>query len=454
MNNLNLQKVLWRDGDIVTENHFQTLENWAENLCALSIQHLMRYGLFRNSLLHENYNNYSNITFSIIEEVRNRESKYQIGIEKFLAINPKGKFLIIEDHQNFNIRIPLSSQNQEGFIYLYLIPKSLQNQSYSDDVETGMVTYLPGCDLSTSNVNNDGIAIVRFKIVSGLIYKDENFIPYGIFVDSSSVSQSYFIFITENYKQLIKLIREYLGTIRPTQQMIMIWNSVTSIYKTIMSYLPIFSMNSINTVTFFVEFKKLINNLLAELEIMTIAVNDQKIKQAYLDLIPVLNNPNVDLNEKLYDLTSGFNTVIEIINSLSNFIGLLPEGPITERQLAIDKVDFIRVAGSNKLIVYLKEKLVFKKGSSVLTIYLKSYTRSEPLNKNVRIGLGDLPFPLLKDNWFLENIPDENHSYKIVCSSDSFESTSVNVITVYVSNPVGEDVPDLTKSTIITIREE
>jgi hypothetical protein len=454
MNNLNLQKVLWRDGDIVTENHFQALENWAENLCALSNQHLMRYGLYRNSLLHENYNNYSNITFSIIEEVRNRESKYQIGIEKFLAINPKGKFLTIEEHQNFSIRIPLSSQNQEGFIYLYLVPKIQQNQSYSEEVESGMVSYLPGCDLSTSNANNDGIAIVRFKIVSGLIYKDENFIPYGIFVDSSSVSQSYFIFINNNYNQLVRLIHDYLSTIRPTQQMLMIWNSVTSIYKTVKSYLPVFSMNSQNTVDFFVEFKKLINYLQAELEIMTLAVNDQKIKQAYLDMIPILNNPNVDLNEKVYDLTLGFNAVIDIINSFSNFIGLLPEGPITEKQLNIDKVDFIRVAGSNKLIIYLKEKLSFKKGSSILTIYLKSYTRSEPLNKNVRIGLGDLPFPLLKDNWFLENIPDEKHSYKIVCSSDSFETTSVNVVTVYVSNPVGEDVPDLTKSTIITIREE
>ena len=131
--------------------------------------------------------------------------------------------------------------------------------------------------------------------------------------------------------------------------------------------------------------------------------------------------------------------------------------PITDinfKRLNVARIDFSKVAGHNKIGIVLEERLDFKKGSTQLLIALRTYSHTEPLIKDIKIGLGNVPFPTLdpiRDG--LVPFEDEKLSYKITCDKNQFESTSTNSITIYVPTPLGEGVPDIKNSTQVYIKE-
>ena len=163
----------------------------------------------------------------------------------------------------------------------------------------------------------------------------------------------------------------------------------------------------------------------------------------------------INLTNLQYDLTTPFYYVLKILDSLIKYIDCLPEKIDIEKHLLIAHVDFSKIAGANKLTIRLQDKLNFKRGDTILKIKLRAFTRAEPVSRNVKVGLGDIPYPILNDivNG-LESIREEKLSYQIVCSPEQFESTTTNIISVYLPAPLGEGLPDLVSSTIVTIKEQ
>lgn len=180
-----LHRVVWRDGDVVTEKHFKSTETWVENLVGLSNQFIRKYGLFRNSVLQDNYNLSDNINFHVIDIAEYKESQYRIDIEKFQAVSPFGQIIKIDDRRAFNLRIQFSKQSEEGYIMVYIVPVSLTENNMEkvedshDEIETGMVLYHGPCELTTSNDTRNGVPVLRFRLEGGHLDLDNTFIPFG-----------------------------------------------------------------------------------------------------------------------------------------------------------------------------------------------------------------------------------------------------------------------------------
>ena len=458
--NFPLHKVIWRDGDVVTENHFHAQESWVENLVGLTNQFPRKYGLYRHAFLQEGYNHSSNIIFHMIDEAQYKETHYRIDIEKFQAINPYGQVLKIDNRRSFNLRIQFSKQSEQGYIIAYLAPDQVEEDMLEkvdpedEMVSTGLTLYHSPCKLTTSNDNRDGLPILRFKVEGGHLDIDESYIPFGLHIDSSNKSEDAHSLFAEKFKRFELLLSDYLNTLRPIEELRLIWDLTSSMYRITRGFYYQLIDPAIQTVVFFNYLQQWIEMIKAEIVITTIGYEDDLLRQKSADTLEILARPLIEIVEQQFDLNAGFAQADMIIGTMMKYLEVLPAGPVSEKQLPIDRVEFSKVAGSNKLKVFLKNEVEFKKGETQMTIYLRSYTNAEPVHKNVRVSLGDISQAMLKDlRNALKPITGEKLSYRIECPKEIINKDSASIITIYVPTPVGENVPDLTRYLTINIRE-
>jgi hypothetical protein len=455
-----LRKVVWRDGDVITQEHFHSLEEWIENLVGIANQHFIRFGLFRNSTLQQDYNRATNISVHLLEETQFRETQFRIDIERFQSINPYGRILKIDDRTSLNLRVQLAKRSEDGFIIVYIAPIETgpeyidEIDRNSEEVLSGTRIYTPPCRLTTSNDNNDGVPILRFKIEGGHLENDDSYVPFGLHLDSSTKSFDAHEIIIEKFERYRALIRNYFQSLRPTSDFLLVWEAASNLYRLTEGFAPVFKDSSQLTEEFFRYLQQFVNLAKAEINILNIGFEQDYLRQKSADILEILDKPAINISEQQYDLTLAFEQANEIIEAMMKYLEYLPAGPISEIELAIDKVEFAKVAGSNKLTVYLADKVEFKKGKTLMTIYLRSYSKAEPINKNVRVGLGEVSQAMLKDMLnALKPIPGEQLSYRIECPKEIINRDSTSIITIYVPTPIGEGVPDLKRYLSINIRE-
>lgn len=460
MGKFSLHKVIWRDGDVITENHFKSFEKWVENLIGISSQYQRKYGLYKHAFLQDGYNSADNIIFHMIDESQYKETQYRIDIERFQAINPMGHILKIDERRSFNLRIQFSKQSEEGFIIGYLTPVELDENNLEKVEDTpGQVTtdttlYHDPCALTTSNENRKGVPILRFKLQGGHLDIDNTFIPFGLHIDSSQQSADAHNLFAEKFKRFSLLLNDYLHTLRPTDKLMLVWNAASGMHKATQRLRNKLVDPTLPTEEFFSSLQEWINLSKAEITILSIGYEQDYLRQKSADTLEVLEKPVLNIIEQQYDLTLGFQRANTIIETMMKYLEVLPAGPVSEKALPVQRVEFSKVAGSNKLKVYLDEEVEFKKGETQMTIYLRSYTNAEPVHKNVRVSLGDVSQAMLKDlRNALKPITGETLSYRIECPKEIINRDSTSVITIYVPTPIGENVPDLERYLTINIRE-
>ena len=161
MNNL-LQKVKWRNGDVISEKHFYALEKWIEELVSAGNQSAGTYGLFRHPYLQPDYNDPDNIKFR-----RLKGTDYQVEISKFQAYNAYGNLIKIDSTRSFNFQFRPSSKNLDGTYSLFIMPSESDSEviieSDSEPV-TGVTVYDALYNVSISNDKNTGVLICHFKV--------------------------------------------------------------------------------------------------------------------------------------------------------------------------------------------------------------------------------------------------------------------------------------------------
>ena len=454
MDKFSLNKVVWRDGDIITEKHFSFQENWIENLVALSNQSIYRYGYYRNPITQEHYNKRENISVHLVEG-----SQYRVDIEYIQAINPYGKFLKIDDRLSLNLNIQLFKRDSEGFIIVYLLPVQLSSEDVdkidrlSDEVYTGLRMYYQPYELSTSNNNGDGVPLIRFKILGNYLDIDETYIPFGITLDSNSILSSAYSSFIEKFERFRTIVADYLYSHSARPGMQYIWETAAGLYRITEKFSPKFEGSSNFTTEFFKLYKEFINSIRAELSIFTIGYNQDYYRQQLADLLEVIDKQVIRLIEQQYDLTYAFGVINDSWEALSKYVGNLPEGLDVEKNLPIKSVELKKVAGSNKLSIYLEEEFEFKQGESLMTLELRSYSQQEPAHRNVRVTLGDVPYAMIKDLvGGLKSIRGENLSFRIECPKEVINRSKANLITIYLPPPLGENVPDLKRYLAVKVR--
>jgi hypothetical protein len=208
------------------------------------------------------------------------------------------------------------------------------------------------------------------------------------------------------------------------------------------------------TYNFFKLLQEFVYRLRAELKILSIGYDQDYLSQQSADTIELLEKPLINIVEQQIDMKQAFDQSYVILDTMMKYLELLPAGPVSEKQLPVDRVEFSKVAGSNKLKIFLKDEVEFHKGETQMTIYLRSYSNAEPIHKNVRVSLGDVSQAMLKDLInALKPIPGENLSYRIECPKEIINRDRASIITIYVPTPMGEGVPDLKRYLTINVRE-
>jgi len=454
MDRFSLNKVVWRDGDVITEKHFSYQESWMENLVALSNQSIYRYGYFRNPITQEHYNRRENISVHLIEG-----SQYRVDMEFIQVINPYGKFLKIDERRSINLNIQLFKRDEEGFIIVYLIPIKISSQDadkldrISDEVYTGLRVYYDPCELTTTNNNGDGVPLIRFKVQGNHLDVDETYIPFGLTLESNTIlSNEYQVFL-EKFERYRTIVADYLYSHSSRPGMQYIWEVASGVYRITERFAPIFDNKSFFTLDFFKSYRELINCIRAELSIFTIGYNQDYYRQQLSDLLEVIDKQVIRLVEQQYDLTYAFGIINDSWEALNKYIGNLPEGLDVEKNLPIKNVELKKVAGSNKISIFLDDDFEFKQNESLMTIELRSYSQQEPSHRNVRVSLGDVPYAMIRDLvGGLKSIRGENLSFRIECPKEVINRSKANLITIYLPPPVGENVPDLKRYLAVKVR--
>ncbi len=452
MDRFSLQRVIWRDGDVITESHFYEQERWLENLIGLASQNDFRYGLFRNVLFQDYYNKPKNISFHHIEG-----AQYRVDIEFFQGRNQLGRICKIDDKREFKLNVEFS-RSDEGKILVYLLPKKIDRKNddeierISEEIETGTRLYYDQYILSTTNTNNEGIPIMRFVSKGNNLDIDETFIPFGLCMSSSASCLSAHQSFCDEFARYKRLLTDYIKTQRPDHEPL-IWTATTNILRLIHHFeQPLFD-NTSATIVFFRNLSMFFNQLQSELFILSVGKSGEFITHKTNDVIDVLKIPIIKISEQQYDLGFGFRQSTLILESLIKYLEYLPAGPISEKELPIKQVNFNKIAGWNRFTVHLSSETLFQKGESIMTIYLRSFTRGEPIHYTARVGLGDVPPAHLKDAInVIKPIKDEKHSYRIECPKDAIDRTESDVISIYLPPPMGEGVPDIESNMVITIR--
>ncbi len=232
------KKVLWRNGDVVSEEHYYSLEEWIEQLVSIGYSQAGSYGLFRNSYLQNDYNNPENIIFKRLDG-----ANYQVEISQYQGLNPYGKLIKIDDSRTFNFQFRPTQKSPDGKYLLYIFPSSSGRDGIIEsdsEPTTGVSVYDAMYEVSITNHQNTGVVLCRFKIEDNELSVDSSFIPVGVFIDSSPNCAVAGNGILTKFSLWSSLLDTYLKSLKPTSELALIWNATCQFIRANGFFKPIF----------------------------------------------------------------------------------------------------------------------------------------------------------------------------------------------------------------------
>jgi len=455
------KKVLWRNGDVISNDHFIALEEWIEQLVGYSNRNLSISGFFRDPDEQVSYNNIDNISFYHIEG-----SRYRVDIEKLQGITPSGRIIKIDEKRSFDFLFKPTQRNPGDVYYLYVLPSSRgeqNNQAPEVELTTGLVLYESMYELSLSNDQNFGLLICRFKFdETTKLVVDKLFIPFGLYIDSSPMS----LVARENlYKKFTlwnSLIEKYLkeklspnelyNLTIPTYNLL--WTMTSQFIRANALLKPVIENKHEATVLSFKSFQQFVNFIRAEFVIFSVGWEQETEKQKALEVLNILQEPIVIPLEQQIDIHLTFTQAEKILDSLLQFLSYLPGGPIAEKTLPISRVEIIKETAGNRLNIYLEGETTLAKGKTHMTISLREFAKSEPLVKNIRVGMGSTIYAQLLDlKNLLRRVPGKVFSYTIDCPPEIVTQERASQLTLYLPPPLGEEIIDLKSHITIIVRD-
>ncbi|MDI6766557.1 MAG: hypothetical protein QME52_07020 [Bacteroidota bacterium] len=449
--NSTIKKVLWRNGDVISEDHFYALEEWTQNLVGLTNQQVGTFGLFRNINLQPDYNDINSISFRHVDGIN-----YKVGIENIQAVNMYGHLIRIDGSRELDFQFRPSQRNIEGKYFLYLLPKlSSQDDILKSvsDVVTGMVLYDMQYEVSLTNDNNAGVIICRFHIDNTEITIDKSFVPFGIFIDSSPISLAARDCFLKKFTLWNSLLETYLKSLRPTPELTMIWNMAGLFLRTNAAFKPLFEFSHTPTINYFTTIQQFINIIKTDLRILSVGWEQESLKLKAAEVVEKLETP-ILTNDKQFEVGLTFGLVESFFDYITKFLSYLPSGPIAEKTLPISKVELMKEAAGNRLNIYLEGEAQFVRGKTQMTVSLREFSKTDPISKNIRIGMGSAIFAQLLDlKNILKRIPGESFSYMIECPPEVVSKERTSQLTLYLPPPLGEGIIDLKSHITLIIRD-
>lgn len=446
------KKVLWRNGDVVAEDHFYSLEEWIEELVSTNNFPIGTHGLFRNAFLQSTYNDLENIKFRRVEG-----STYQVDIFQFQAFTPLGRLVKIDDTRTFNFLFRPQQKSPDSKYVLFIMPTdSGRDAIVESDSEptTGVAVYDPLYEVSITNNQNNGVALCRFKFEDNELVVDKSFIPSGIFISSSAVSVDAQSNILSKFALWNSLLENYLKSLKPTPELALVWNATGQFIRTNGFFKPVIENVHSPTINYFISLQQFFNQVKSELQILSVGWEQPTLKQRLNEAVEKLDVPIFSTNEPQIDLTETFSRSEKLFDDITKLLSYLPAGPIAEKTLPISRVELMKEAAGNRLNIYLEGEAQFAKGKTQISFQLREFSKADPVGKNIRVGMGAAIFAQLLDlKNLLKRVPGESFTYTIECPPEVVTKDKASQLTLFLPQPLGEGVIDLKSHITIIIRD-
>jgi len=449
---LSLKRVLWRDGDVISESHFYALERWTEHLVGLTNQQAGTFGLLRNAALQSDYNSSSNISFKQIEG-----SHYRVDLERIQAVNAFGQYIKIDALRSMDFHFRPVQRSPDGNYFLYVSPV-LSGPNGSEpsgsEVVTGAAMHEGSYELSVANDANIGVALCRFRIEENQIRMDQSYIPFGVHIDSSPMSSAAHDNLIQKLLQWGGLLDRYMDSQKPTPEMMVIWSVTGQLLRMTTYSKPSLEQPHTPTVLLFRNLQQFFNALRSELKILYLGWPQESVRSRATELMNLLDQPLVVPVGQQFDLTQSFAQAERLIDASIKFLSYMPAGPVTEKTLAITRADLMKEASGNKITIHLDGENSFTKGKSRLTIQLRDFSKADPVGGTTRVGLGPVIFAQLLDlKGLLKRIPGESFSYVLECPPEVVTREKAAQLTLYLPPPLGEGVIDIKSHVTIMVKD-
>ena len=447
-----LKRVLWRDGDVVSEGHFYALEGWTEQLVEIVNQQSGVYGLVRNPALQPTYNDLNNVALE-----QREPTQYRLTLEQFQAITPQGHLIRVDERRSMDFQIRPAQKTSDGIYTLYIMPAETRSDGSStsdSDVVTGVVMYSPVYECAISNDRDTGVPLCRFKVAAGEVSVDPSFIPFGLYIDSSVPGLGAHEEFQRKFVLLKSLVEKYITSLKPTPELEVIWSSTASLVRVCGFFDPIFESTHTPTGQFFRSVRQFLNSLATDLQLVSIGWTQESLRKRIAETLEALRRPLYDSSLPVFDLAEAFRQSTKCLETVASLLAFFPAGPIAEKTLPIGRVDFTKEIAGNKFIIHLESEAQFAKGKSQLTIYLREFSKADPLGAILRVGLGAAIFAQLLDlKNLLKKIPGESFSYSIECPPEIITKDRATQLILYLPPPLGEGILDVRKHITIVVRD-
>jgi hypothetical protein len=442
-----LSKVLWKDGDVVTENHFRGLEAWVESAQALLALQGGGHGMLRVAEVDGIFNDMSAISIKNVQGIQ-----YRAKIEKFCALTAKGQIVSLFGSREFELTFRTTDRDREGYYHIFLLPASDPGPESAATVGAGPILYEPLFRAQTTDDLHEGFCIARLKADGPSITFDPEFLPLCLTVDASPQSLRRCDRIFEDYQRMTSSVEAYIRALVNRTGMEPVWAFAKELFRLLCLFKHSFSGRSQLSQGYFLKAQEFIDAVAGELAILSSEYKEPKLLGEIHATIERLSNPVTSLSLDI-NMGKAYDAVHRSLETVMQLLSRFPEGPAIEAALAVEEMTFTKGTAYNKLSIQFVEEVSYSKDGSRLVFTFRDFSSREPSASDIRLALGsDLPYGSLPQlNDLLKRVSTEEFDFRIECPGGLLGTGKMRKLTLYLPPPLGENVESLRSRVTVSL---
>jgi hypothetical protein len=446
---IDARKVLWRDGDVVTEQHFRLLENWVEHLVGIVGRQSRLFGFVRDATNEAGFN-----AGSSVRVVSYNRGRLRIEIEKIRFIDRLGTPCLLDEFRSMELQLPsgLSRTMSRHLIFVSPMLAAGKSGSEANDLQTGVQFVDQQFSASTKDESRSGLAVCAVCVENDQARIDSSFVPRSVFLDSSTIVLERHRAFAERFQRWLDLATRYACQGR--REGSEAWNWARQACRIGHDAKGSLVNSELRSDIFLNALQRFADSLTAELLLSSSLFEHASLKQKAADVAASLQVQRLTISESDTDLTGHFAAAGTVMNHVSDFFSLLPDAPRSERELVVGDARASREAAVNKVTVFFAETAVFTRGKSIISIYLREFANGEPSSLSVRVGLGPVVYAqlLILEN-ALVRMDGDARSYRIECPPEVVLQDHASQLSIFLPPPLGEGVANLATHIRVFVRE-
>lgn len=445
------ERVSWKNGSVITEEHFIMLENWIEDQFSFYTQLIPNSsGLFKHYSLMDEFNNTDSIHFTRLDNIL-----WRVEIRNFSGLTSAGEHIVIRDRISYDFRIKKSDQDHSGNLSIYLSSTQESGSHNEDFIEEGqIITTTKKYSVSTTPNPSHGIPIARFLLKGDNVVVDDSYIIPFVTMSSSHSALWYKRKINEANSELSYSLKKYINAITTNNELMKYWNFTANSLRFVHQFgLNIEEHSNIMFALLRQETRKLFMGIYDELFFLSLYPGQDNLFHRFQEVRDVLQYFTEDREYDVRDADVVLGKTLQSYKSITEFLSYLPLGPEKQQQIPLKDISISQVPTGNKIVLYFTKRENFTRHKTQLSIKLSEFKVGIPIREGIKVGLNPLlPFGGLEDiTQHLQNLPDIN-GYLLEIPTHLVDRDMTDAIVLYLPRPLGEEV-NLEKNVAVFVKD-